>query len=444
MSKLDELRSDLASVLLDVKPLALKGNEGTLTAEEDARFDELTKRVNEIKNDIVKAETTANAVKEVLELDKLYNRPANDDIKRGLHDNDPQAREKAINALKSPGRKFVESAQFLDSLKRGSGNMGSRDNGVKFDGFFGPGPDGEKAVVNSGTAGASYLFNQVLPGIYRPLEAPLQMRDVLLNMRTTSDGLTVMQENVFTNNAAEVAEATANNGAGLTGGVKPITDITFTEASFPVRWIAHYVEITRQMLQDLAFMEDYINQRLITGLKRREDNQFLNGNGTPPNLTGILQTAGIQSLTTAGEFTSSPVANAGAAPENLDRLRRGIRKIRWTGLAEPTFIVLNPADAEVIDTLTDTTKQYLIGGPLAPAQRRLWGLPVVESANIAAKTALIGDGTMAAVVDRMDATIYTTDSHADYFIRNIFVILAEERVALPVFRPAAFASVQLV
>ena len=44
----------------------------------------------------------------------------------------------------------------------------------------------------------------------------------------------------------------------------------------------------------------------------------------------------------------------------------------------------------------------------------------------------------------MDATIYTTDSHADYFIRNIFVILAEERVALPVFRPAAFASVQLV
>ena len=84
-----------------------------------------------------------------------------------------------------------------------------------------------------------------------------------------------------------------------------------------------------------------------------------------------------------------------------------------------------------------------IGGPLAPAQRRLWGLQVVESANIAAKTALVGDGTMAAVVDRNQARIYTTDSHSDYFIRNILVILAEERVALPVFRPAAFASVQL-
>jgi hypothetical protein len=36
-----------------------------------------------------------------------------------------------------------------------------------------------------------------------------------------------------------------------------------------------------------------------------------------------------------------------------------------------------------------------------------------------------------------------TDSHSDFFIRNIFVLLAEERVALPVFRPAAFAKVAL-
>jgi hypothetical protein len=44
----------------------------------------------------------------------------------------------------------------------------------------------------------------------------------------------------------------------------------------------------------------------------------------------------------------------------------------------------------------------------------------------------------------MDAQIYTTDSHSDYFIRNLFVILAEERVALVVFRPSAFAKVTLV
>ena len=63
--------------------------------------------------------------------------------------------------------------------------------------------------------------------------------------------------------------------------------------------------------------------------------------------------------------------------------------------------------------------------------------------NITAGTALVGDGTMAAVVDRRDAQIYIADQHSDFFVRNIFVMLAEERVALPVFRPAAFAKVTL-
>jgi hypothetical protein len=51
---------------------------------------------------------------------------------------------------------------------------------------------------------------------------------------------------------------------------------------------------------------------------------------------------------------------------------------------------------------------------------------------------------MAAVWDRMQAALYTTDSHSDFFIRNILVILAEERLALTVFRPAAFVEVTLV
>jgi len=438
-ARITQIEADIASIAGEIKPLAEKSATAALSTEESGQFDDLVLRLNNAQKDLVKAQEQANAAADALAAHKQYNEPA-DVVRRGISVDTATEPGKQPAGYRSPGEVFMQS----EGLKRAfsDGTYVTKHAPATMAGFFGP--EAQKAVINSGTPGASYLFPQVLPGIYRAGEAPLVLRDVLMNLSTTSDAVTVMQENVFTNNAAEVAEATANNGTGLTGGVKPISDLTFTEATFPVRWIAHYMEITRQMLEDMAFMEGYIDQRLITGLKRREDNQFLNGNGTTPNLTGLLQTSGIQTLTTAGEFTTSPVANAGAAPENLDRLRRGIRKIRWTALAEPTFIVLNPADAEVIDTLTDTTKQYLIGGPLAPAQRRLWGLQVVESANIAAKTALIGDGTMAAVVDRNQARIYTSDSHSDYFTRNIFVILAEERVALPVMRPAAFASVQLV
>jgi len=263
------------------------------------------------------------------------------------------------------------------------------------------------------------------------------MRDVLLNFSTTSDSITVLQESGFTNAAVEVAEATV-----VSDGAKPESALTFTEVSYPVRWIAHWIPITRQMLEDLAFIRGYIDQRLLTGLARREDGQILNGDGVAPNLKGILATSGIQVLD-AAYFAGLPVKNAGTDNENINRLRRAKTKIMVTGQAIPTFAVMNPSDLEVIDTITDANRQYLLGGPTNPNVRTLWGLPVVESQNIAAGTALVGDGSMAAVVDRSQARIYTTDSHSDYFIRNIFVILAEERIAVPVFRPAAFAKVTL-
>jgi len=70
------------------------------------------------------------------------------------------------------------------------------------------------------------------------------------------------------------------------------------------------------------------------------------------------------------------------------------------------------------------------------------GLRVVEDENIAEGKALVGDGRMAAVWDRMQAQILI-DTIDDQFVRNMLTILAEERLALAVYRPAAFAHVEL-
>lgn len=421
------LEADLASVLNDARPLAEKSGAGELTAEESARFDELTKRVNTIGEELTAAKNQAEAAKSVLEYDQHFNKPA-DNVKRGVSlDTATEPGSGGGSARKSLGQKFIESAEFKQRNSRG----------VMYDAVKFNDPEDIKTLITSGSASASYVLPQVYPTIYRPLEAPLVMRDVLLNMSTTSDNVTVLQEGTFTNSAAEVIEATTTSD-----GAKPESALTFTEATFPVQWIAHWIPITRQMLEDLAMMQSYVDDRLLIGLRRREDNQFLNGNGTAPNLRGILATSGIQTLD-GTYFTGAAVQDAGTDNENVNRIRRAKRVIQVTGKARATFVVMNPTDLENIDTITDSTRQYLLAGPLAAEPRRLWGLQVVESENIAAGTALVGDGTMAAVVDRMDARIYTTDSHSDFFIRNIFVILAEERVALPVFRPAAFAKVTL-
>jgi HK97 family phage major capsid protein len=107
-------------------------------------------------------------------------------------------------------------------------------------------------------------------------------------------------------------------------------------------------------------------------------------------------------------------------------------------------VVLNPANMEVFLSSTDGMQQYLGAGPFSGnAISNLWGLRVVEDENIAEGTALVGDGRMAAVWDRMQAQIFI-DTIDDQFVRNMMTILAEERVALTVFRPAAFAEVTLV
>lgn len=424
------LEADLASVLHEARPLAEKSGAGELTIEESARFDELTKRVNTIGEELTAAKNQAEAAKSVLEYDQHFNKPA-DSVKRGISLDTATDPGTKPGGQKSAGQRLIESDEFKNRNAKGV-----MTDPVKF-----VGPDQTKALIYSGTGSASMVLPQVLPGIYRPGEAPLTMRDVLLNMSTNSDTVTVLTESGFTNGAVEVAEATSTST-----GAKPESALTFTEASFPVRWIAHWIPITRQMLEDLAMMQSYVDERLLTGLRRREDNQFLNGNGTAPNLTGILQTSGIQDLdntATTGYFATNPVLNAGTDNENIDRIRRAKRVIQVTAKATATFMVINPTDKEMFDTIVDADRQYLLGGPLNQFPNRLWGLSVVESENIAAGHVLVGDGSMAAVVDRHDARIYTTDSHSDFFIRNIFVILAEERVALPVFRPAAFADVEL-
>jgi HK97 family phage major capsid protein len=73
----------------------------------------------------------------------------------------------------------------------------------------------------------------------------------------------------------------------------------------------------------------------------------------------------------------------------------------------------------------------------------LWGLPVVESEAIAAGTAYVADWKWAVLWDREQASVQVTDSHADFFIRNLVAILVELRAAFGILRPSAFVKITL-
>lgn len=431
---LKEMRARLAALAKQLEPLYEAGKAGTLTDEQSSEYDRVLAELNDLAPKYQEALGRQQDAESMLAIANGKTGAAGREL---IEPGSPGAAASVqmiagFEPAKSIGQMFVESEQFKRAAANGFQMKGDKfkltDQSIMF----------EKALAYSGTPSASMLLPQVLPTIYRGTELVSAVRQVLGSLRTTQEAVTILRENVFTNSAAEVAEATAVNE-----GAKPESGITFTEETFPVRTVAHWVPITRQLLEDLPMMEGYIDGRLRDGLERRIDSQLINGNGTAPNISGLLDQSGL-TVADNSYFGTNPVRDAGTDNEQPNRIRRAKRLVQTSGRARPTFILANPADVETWDTLTTTTGEYLFGGPLlAGSVGRMWGLPVYEDENIAQNTTIVGDGSMAAVVDRLDAAVYTTDSHSDFFVRNIFVLLAEARLTLAVFRPAAFCVTTL-
>ena len=442
MSSFKDLRGRFNTVATELGALA---QQETRSADEEANLDSLLAEFNDLGPQVERAASVEKAAAQVSAMSQSRGVAANVLPVAGAEEN----AAKATHASKSLGQRFVDSDQFRTFKTRGArGKMepvyaGSfyrnHAEGLVHNGEMGP--EEVRALVQTGGLPADYISAQQVAGFFRGDDLQGSIRDVLINGQTASDAIVFFRELLFTNNAEAVAQATATTGAT---GLKPESAITFEQATANVVTIAHWIPITRQTLDDASQIRTYVEQRLIDGLKLEESDQLLNGDGLGANMTGLLTTSNVQSLTTAGEFTTTPAADVGTANENFNRILRGRMKVRSVGRARANFVVLNPTDLEQMLTYTDANRQYHAGGPFnGSGIPSLWGMRVVEDENIAENTALVGDGRYAAVWDRMAAQVLA-DTIDDQFVRNMITLLAEERLALTVFRPTAFAKVQLV
>lgn len=283
-----------------------------------------------------------------------------------------------------------------------------------------------KAIISSLTTDADgsagdLLVPQRLP-IAPPVQRNLRIRDLLMAGRTSASSIQYPKETGFTNSAATHTE---------TGGTaKPQSEIKFDLVTASVTTIAHWVLATRQILDDAPMLQSYIDGRLRYGLAFEEEDQLLNGGGTGTDLNGIYTQA------TASTANLAVVAS----PTFLDVLRFAILQ---ASLAEfpPSGIVLHPTDWAKIETVKDSAGAYIIGNPQDSAQPRLWGLPVVATQAMTIDKFLVGSFGMAAqIFDRDDARVEISTEDAENFRKNLVTILAEQRLALAVYRPEAFVK----
>ena len=126
----------------------------------------------------------------------------------------------------------------------------------------------------------------------------------------------------------------------------------------------------------------------------------------------------------------------------IDHIRSAVTACQANEYYNMTGVVLNPTDWETLETAKATDGHYLmIQFPANGADQRLWRMPVIVTNAMPAGQFLLGDWTLGAkIYEREDVSVRVSESHADYFVKNGVAVLAEERYALGINRPKAFAK----
>lgn len=319
---------------------------------------------------------------------------------------------------KSLGEQFVESDGYKGAVSGGKTNPNLKF-GFEAKGFLFPA--GQKATFTIAAGGLDSTVNYVNTGGMVMVEQQrLTIRDLLAVGQTTMNSIPYIAETSFTNAADMVAEE----------GEKPEATLATEDRTAPVKKIAVLIKVTDEMFADFPMMRDYVNSRLRFMVLAKEEQQLLNGTGVGSQITGILQTSGIQ---TQAQGTDS----------NSDAIHKAITKVRATGFYEPDALVIHPTDWQLLRLQKDTTNQYLGGGPFSNiAGDSYWGLKVVITTAITVGTALVGAFKLGAQIwQREGVKVEAFDQNEDDVNFNRITVRVEERLALAVYRPLAFCTV---
>lgn len=329
---------------------------------------------------------------------------------------------------KSLGEQFVEHESFRRLVEsdgfNGSWSTGLIELGGKAAELRGKATLLEGDLSSPGTGGATVPY-VVQPGIMPILYERLTVAGLLASGTTTTNAVRYIKETVATNAAAPVAE----------GADKPEAALEFEQDDAPVRKIAVFLPVSDEMLEDAAQIRSYIDARLSLFVEIETEDQLLNGPGTGVTIEGLL--------------TQVPVANDGLtsdaqAANDADHIHAALSKARESFL-EPDGIVVNTQDWDRLRLLKDQNDNYIAGSPFStgPGEpvERLWGKRVVVTTAMAEGTALVGAfATGAQFFRRGGLTVEASNSHSDFFRKNLTAIRAERRGALVVYRPQAFAT----
>lgn len=425
-----ELEAAKLGKVADAQAIAAKADDAgrNLTPDERTQITALIEEAKSIHNEILALDGDAKLRSDLSLL--------------GAGTGDPTP---AVDAGKGKtlGERFVNAPEFKGWLDRVS-TAGFLSNSSRIESSPAVGFGMKDLITGASETSAGALVQAEWLGLLDGLaqfQRPLTIMDLISRGQTSSDAVEYARVTGFTNNAAPVAEAVTDvavggNAGGSIGtvdsveaGVKPKSGLVLEKVATSVKTIAHWLPATKRSLSDAGQVRTLIDLFLRYGLNEELEDQIVTGDGTDENFEGILEVSGTQSQAWDTNL--------------LVTTRKARTKVRTVGRATPTAFVFNPVDNERIDLLTNSNGDFYFGGPTSNPSAPLWGLPRIESEAVPAGTGVVADWRQAVLWDREAATIAVSDSHADFFTRNLVAILAEMRAAFGVIRPSAFVTIDL-
>jgi HK97 family phage major capsid protein len=326
--------------------------------------------------------------------------------------------------LKADGSAYRDAKErgvFTSSSKFGTvvlGQIADRENAVA---FLSELPGATPGPVTSTTVAVGIQPDR--RGMMPTQLRRLAFLDLIPKGTTDSNSIEYVQVQAIPEGSAPVAE----------GALKPQVGLALEDATAPVRTIAGWIKINRQALDDMAGLGTLINTLLPYDVRRTVENQILTGDGIGQNLLGIDNQTGLGAPTfVAGDNVADAILRAMTIVILSD--------------ADPNFVTANPMTWQDVMLMrenggiaADRSGAYLAGGPFSATAPSLWGLTLTANRTIPADQPLVGDSMGATLLFREGVNVKTSDSDQDDFVRNRVTVLAETRVAFPVWRPASFA-----
>jgi HK97 family phage major capsid protein len=232
-----------------------------------------------------------------------------------------------------------------------------------------------------------------------------------------------MQETTHTNNAAERAES-------VQGTASPFAESAYalTEQSVALRMVGHHVPLTMEQLEDVPQSGAFAQNRLTYGAMKRFESQLISGNGTAPNIRGLLNTASIRTQAKGASTYDEVFALA-------------IANVQANGEADPNVVIVHPTDYAKFRGSKSAVGEPIAGDPRESYFQPVYGLVPIVTTAITAGTALMLDSQYVDIVMRRGLIVEMTNSHADDFVNGIVRMRASVRGSIAVYRAPAVCQV---